>query len=137
MSSKFARPQDVYYWKTDGEQIEIFTIVNPDADSVFGAPDENITDGLKVIYEVSAQYIDITTADLGEIVPAINDRLYPQLIDYLKSKVLFDTATTEVEVSKSRILKKDAQDGVYQKDGGKVETDDVMVAVPDRRTALR
>jgi len=136
MASKYTVPQSVLRWKTDGEEIELICTVNPDENSMFGAIDESQTAGMRVIFEASSQYIDITDEDLGETVPTMNDRLYPQLIDYIKSKLLFDQASTEVEVSKSRILRKDFQDGIYQKGGGKVETDDVMVAVPDRRTAL-
>lgn len=136
MSSKYARPQDVIRWKTDGERIELFLLVNPNSPNAYGPIDESQTAGLRIIYEVAADHLDITASDIAELVPNISDSLYPQLIDYIKSRLLLDSANDEVSLRKARMLKKDARDEVLEKEGGKVNTDQAMVATIDRRTAL-
>ena len=136
MASKYATPSAVLRWQTNGNnQIELMTMVHATRTDSFAPIDESQTEGMKVIFEVASQFIDVTASDLGEVVPDINDRLYPSLIDYCTSRLLMDDKG-EAAITKSRILKKDYQDAIYQKDGGKIRTDEVKIAVVDRRTAL-
>ena len=135
MSSKYKYPQASLRWRSDGVNVELFTITNESENGMFGAPDEDLTDGLLLICEATPEYIDVTAADLGEQVPELADRLYPALIDYIRYRLLSEERD-EGSMRQARISKKDWEDKVYQKRGGRIHDSQVSVIVPDRDIRL-
>lgn len=130
MSSKYSSPGSSLRYKSTGQKIELFNI-NPNSEGVVNtAIDESITEGLLLICEATPEFIDVANEDLGEVVPEMADTLYPQLLDYIRYRLL-QRNTDEVSHAKSRTFKKDFEDGIYRKEGGKILDDSVHIMVPD------
>lgn len=130
MSSSYSSPGSYFRWKSTGEKLELFNI-NPNSEGLINtAVDESVTEGLLIICEATPEFIDVADEDLGEVVPAFADSLYPQLIDYIRYRLL-QRGNDEISHVKSRQSKKDFEDGIYQKEGGKILDDSVHIIVPD------
>ena len=130
MSSAYSNPNAYFRWKSTGQKIELFNI-NPNSDGIINtAVDESNTEGLLVICEATPEFIDVADEDLGELVPEMADSVYPQLIDYIRYRLL-QRGSDEISHVKARQSKKDFEDGIYQKDGGKIKDNSIHIMVPD------
>jgi hypothetical protein len=131
MASKYKYPQSALRWRSDGVNVELFTMTNESENGMFGAIDESLTDGLLLVCEATPEFIDVTALDLGEQVPEMADSLYPALLDYIRYRLLGEQSG-EDSFRRARVSKKDWEDKIYQKRGGKIQDAQVHVIVPDR-----
>jgi len=130
MSSAYSNPNAYFRWKSTGQKIELFNI-NPNSEGIINtAVDESNTEGLLVICEATPEFIDVADDDLGAVVPEMADSVYPQLIDYIRYRLL-QRGDSEISHVKARQSKKDFEAGIYQKDGGKIKDNSIHIMVPD------
>lgn len=135
MSSKYINPGAELRWKSDGEKVELFSMSSESEHGLYGAIDEDLTEGLLFICEATPEFIDVDDADLGIVVPEMSDSLYPALLDYIKYRLL-EEKDDELSFAKSRSHKKEWRDKVYQKQGGKVLHDSPHIIIPDPESSL-
>ena len=135
MSSKDTTPQAVLRWKTNGEQIELFSMSSESEYGLYGAPDEDLTAGMKVIFEQKPEFIDISMTDLDQHVPVIHDRLYPALLEYIRSQLLYMNSD-EISALKSTKSYNTWKQNVAEKKGGKIMSDGPHIMMVDREGSL-
>ena len=130
MSSVYSNPGSYFRWKSTGQKIELFNI-NPNSEGLTNTPvDESVTEGLLVICEATPEFIDVADEDLGALVPEMADSVYPQLLDYIRYRLL-QRGDDEISHVRAKQAKKDFEDGIYQKDGGKIKDTSIRIIVPD------